>query len=465
MTLITRKTISTFALIMLITVAIDNIRNLPTMALFGSSLIFFFIVSAITFLIPAALVSAELSSSWTEESGIYPWTRLAFGENWGFLAIWLQWINTMVWYPTILSFIAATATYLFAPALAQNKAYLVLMILGIFWLLTWLNLKGVHFSARFASWCAVFGMLIPMTLVIILGVIWIATNHPIQIQFNAASLLPHDLHEGSWISLTAIMTAFLGMELASVHVNEVKNPQKMFPKALFISVMIILITSIAGSLAIAFVIPAKQISLVSGIIQEFDILFGAFGIHWILPLMVVMIIAGCLGGMINWIISPAKGLLQAAQHGFLPSFFRKENKHGVASNLLITQAILVTLICSAFLLVPSVNGSYWLLTDLSTELYMIMYVLMFIAAFVLKTKYADRPRAFTIPGGKLGYWITCVLGLIGSVVTLVVGFFPPDNIDVGGRLHYEIVFTSGVIVMIVPVVFFYVYRAMNKTSS
>jgi len=458
MSIVTRKTISLFALIMLITVAIDNIRNLPTMALFGSSLIFFFVVLAITFLIPAALVSAELSSSWPEESGIYPWVRLAFGESWGFLAIWLQWINTMVWYPTILSFIAATATYLFMPSLAQNKIYLVSMILVIFWLLTWLNLKGVQFSARFASWCAVFGMLIPMTLVIILGIVWIATNHPLQIQFSMVSLLPHDLHEGSWISLTAIMTAFLGMELAAVHVNDVKNPQKTFPKALFISVIIILITSIAGALAIAAVIPAKQISLVDGIIQEFDILFGAFGLHWILPFMVVMIIIGCLGGMINWIISPAKGLLQAAQHGFLPKFFRQENQYGVASNLLVTQAVLVTLICSAFLLVPSVNGSYWLLTDLSTELYMIMYVLMFIAAFFLKIKHPNRPHAFTVPGGKTGYWITCFLGLLGSLITLVVGFFPPDTIDVGGRLHYEIVFSVGIIVMIAPVIFFYRYK-------
>ena len=105
--------ISTFALVMLITGAIDSIRNLPAMALFVSSLIFFFIFSAIVFLIPAALVSAELSSHSTEKSGVFHWIHLAFGKKIGFLAIWLQWINTIAWLPTVLSFVAGTATYFF----------------------------------------------------------------------------------------------------------------------------------------------------------------------------------------------------------------------------------------------------------------------------------------------------------------------------------------------------------------
>src|SRR5436190_1001749 len=88
--------ISTFAMVMLITGAIDSVRNLPSNALFGSSLIFFTIMSAIFFLVPVALVSAELSSNQSQQkSGIYYWVKSAFGEKWAFLSIWLQWINTM----------------------------------------------------------------------------------------------------------------------------------------------------------------------------------------------------------------------------------------------------------------------------------------------------------------------------------------------------------------------------------
>jgi len=152
------KPINIFPLVMLITGAIDSIRNLPTTALFGSSLVFFFIFAAIVFLIPIALVSAQLASTWTKESGVFHWTRLAFGENVGFLAIWLQWINTMIWYPTILSFIAGTMVFYIDPQLATNKYFLMTIILTVFWFLTLLNLRGLQTSARFASFCAVIGI-------------------------------------------------------------------------------------------------------------------------------------------------------------------------------------------------------------------------------------------------------------------------------------------------------------------
>jgi len=450
--------LSTFALVMLITGAIDSIRNLPATALFGSSLIFFFILSALVFLIPAALVSAELSSHSTEKSGIFHWIHLGLGEKTAFLAIWLQWINTMVWFPSVLSFLVGTATYFINPALVQNKLYLVSTILAIFWFLTWLNLKGLHFSAKFSSFCAVVGMIIPMALIITLAIIWLALGHPLQIHFTSADMLPSLKHAENWVSLTAIMTAFLGMELATVHVKGVANPQKTFPKALFFSVLIILLTMIFGSLAIAMVLPKDQINLVNGVMQAFTRFFAIYHLAWLVPVITVMLLLGTLGSTVSWVISPAKGLLHAAQLGYLPPFFAKENEQGVASRLLITQAILVSFVCLAFLLMPSVNGSYWLLTALSTQLYVLMYVLMFLAAICLKYKFAKQPQAFTIPGGKIGMWFTCLLGLIGCSITLLVGFIPPAGIDVGGILHYEIVFTSALVAMIVPVGLFYMYR-------
>ena len=181
---------------------------------------------------------------------------------------------------------------------------------------------------------------------------------------------------------------------------------------------------IFGSLAIAFVLPQNQINLVNGVMQAFTNFFAAYHMSWVIPVMTILLLIGSLGGIISWIISPARGLLQAAQSGYLPEFLQKENKHGVAQNLLITQAVLVSLLCVAFLLMPSVNGSYWLLTDLSTQLYMLMYVLMFIAALALKYQFPQKFRAFAVPGKKIGMWYTAILGLIGCAITLIVGFFP-----------------------------------------
>lgn len=455
--------ISVFALVLLITGAIDSIRNLPATALFGSTLIFFFIFSAIVFLIPVALVSAELSSTWSEEEGgIYSWVNHAFGENFAFLTIWLQWINTLVWYPTIISFIAGTLAYLINPDLAQNKYYIVCVILTIFWSLTLIGITGLRSSASFAGFCAIVGMIIPMGFIIVLAGIWVVQGHPIAIDLSLSHLIPHWTDSQSWVSLTAIMTSFLGMELAAVHVRNVRDPQKNFPKAMFFSVLLILITMIFGSLSIAFVLPQKEISLVNGVLQAFHNFFDAYGLNNLMPILIIMLLLGSLGSMINWIISPAKGLLMAARNNFLPQALCKLNKHGVASRILLLQAVIVTLLCSGFLLFPSVNAIYWLFTDLSTELYMMMYVFMFFAAWRLKSKFAELDRPFAIPGGKIGYYAACVLGLFGCFVTLIVGFIPPEqSIDVGGAARFQLIFSLGIIIMVLPVFVIYWRRRLK----
>lgn len=454
------KKISVFALVLLITGAIDSIRNLPATALFGSTLIFFFIFSAIIFLIPVALVSAELSSTWSEEEGgIYSWVKHAFGENIAFLTIWLQWVNTLVWYPTMLSFIAGILAYLINPDWAQNKFYLIGVILIVFWSLTSIALSGLRTSARFAGFCAIVGMIIPMGFIILLALIWLINGNPLAIDLSLANLIPHWKDSQSWVSLTAIMTSFLGMELAAVHVRDIKNPQTNFPRAMFFSVILILFTMIFGSLAIAFVLPKEQINLVSGVLMAFDNFLKAYHLSLLMPVLVVLLLIGSLGSMINWIISPAKGLLMAANHQFLPQSLCKLNKHGIASRILLLQAVLVTVLCSGFLLLPSVNAIYWLFTDLSTELYIMMYVFMFLAAWSLKGKFAHIKRPFAIPGGKLGYYATCMLGLFGCIITLIVGFIPPEqSIDVGGAARFRVIFSFGIILMLLPALLLYIRK-------
>ncbi|PJD95229.1 MAG: amino acid permease [Legionella sp.] len=458
--------ISVITLVLLITGAIDSIRNLPGTALFGSTLIFFFIFSALVFLIPVALISAELSSTWSDdEGGIYSWVKHAFGENIAFLAIWLQWINTLVWYPTILSFIAGTVAYLINPEWAQNKYYLVAVILTTFWSLTVIGLSGLKASARFAGICAIFGMILPMGFIIVLALIWLLKGNPIAIDLSFSHLIPQWKDSQSWVSLTAIMTSFLGMELAAVHVRHVKEPQRNFPKAILLSVLLILFTMIFGSLAIAFVLPKEQISLIDGVMKAFDNFLHAYHMSWMLPILVLLLLIGSLGGMINWIISPAKGLLMAAQHHFLPPSLCKLNKHQVASRILLLQAVIVTLLCSAFLLLPNVNAIYWLFTDLSTELYILMYVLMFLAAWRVKSKYPEVKRVFTIAGGKAGYYFVCLLGLLGCTITLIVGFIPPEQINSDGSNHFRVLFTSGIVAMLLPVLFFYWHKKHHLAKA
>lgn len=451
-----RGKITFFALVLLIISAVDSNRGLPSTAIFGAPLIFFFIFSAIFFLFPSSLVAAELSAAFPEEGGIYHWVRSAFGENIGMLAVWLQWVNTVVWYPTILSFIAGTLTYLFDPALMESKLYMMSVIAGIFWALTIVNLFGIKISAHVNTFFAGTGTVFPMLLLIALGLVWTFSGNTLQIPLTVDSIFPSLGKFDTWTALEAVMAAFVGMELSGVHVNNVPHPQTTFPKALLLSSVYILATMLLGSLTIALVLPVSEINLAGGLMQVFDHFFQVFHLGALVPLMSFLIVVGSIGGMINWIISPAKGLLHASHYGFLPPFFSKTNKQGVAGRILVTQAVLVTIFCAVLLLLPSVNAFYWFLTSLSNCLYMAMYVLMFLAVYRLRSQKLER--AFKIPGGKIGLGLVSFLGLIGSILTIIFGFVPPDNVNIGSSFRYTLMIAIGNLALILPIFLLIAYK-------
>lgn len=463
----TTKVLSVFSLVMITIVSVDTIRNLPSTSLFGSSLFFFYTLATLFFLIPTALVSAELASAWPKQGGVYVWVKEAFGIRAGFVAIWFQWVENVVWYPTILSFIAGTIGYLISPQLANSKAYLITDILVVFWVLTIINLYGMKTSARFSNFCAIAGLLLPMAVIIGLGVAWVAAGKPMQIHFTETSMLPNWHDKELWVAMTGVVLSFCGMEIATVHARDVVNPKKSFPKALIISAIIILATLISGALSIAIVVPRDQISLVAGIMQAFNTFFIADHMHWMLPIIAFVLVVGSLGGISNWIVAPIKGLLVAGQDGNLPDFLQRENKRGAPSTLLIIQALIVSALAFVFNLMPSVNGSYWLLTALAAQLYMFMYIIMFVTGIWMRYKYPEQPRPYHIPGGKFGMWLVAGAGIIGSTVTVIVGFIPPGGIKVGTVLHYDVSLIIGLIVMTIPPFIFYqfCYKKNAKISQ
>ncbi len=452
------KKITLFALVMLITGSIDSIRNLPSTAFFGPSLIFFFILGALFFLIPGALISADLAAAYPEKSGVYQWVKRAFGKKTAFLAIWLQWVNTLVWFPTMLAFIAGTVAYLIAPKLGTNDIFLLSVIVGGFWLLTLLNLRGIDVSARFASICTLIGMIIPMGLIIVLALLWLFMGKPLQISFTWQNLFPEWHGLNNWFSLTGVMTSFLGIELAAVHMANIKNARVTYPRAMLIAMVILLSTMIMGSLAIAIMVPQSQIILNQGVMEAVNLLLANDHLSWFFPVLVCMVIIGSLGEMINWMISPARGLFQASEDHFLPDFLHKRNRHGVPSWVAIIQACVMTIVSLAFVYMPNVNASYWLLTALSTELYMLMYLFLFAAAFKISCQDKNRTHLAGLMSLPFAPQILAVMGIVGCLVTLYIGFLPPTGINVGTMAHYVMTFCGGMLMMILPVILFYFYR-------
>lgn len=461
-----KEKIGLILLILLMTGAIDNIRNLPSTATSGTYIFFFFAVAVLLFLAPVALVSAEMTATYTAkgEEGIYGWVKKAFGPNIAMLAIWFQWINILIWFPSILTFIAGTIAYLFNPDFAQNIKFTIIFITVVFWSLTILNLKGLRVSAIFASACTFFGMVVPMLLMVIFALIWLLNSYTINIHFELGNLIPSFTSTESWMGLTAIIASFLGLELATVHIRNVANPKKTFPLALLISVIFIVFTMVLGALAVAIIFPQSEIDIVHGTIKTFKVYLESLGIpmffYYVLGLMIFI---GSIGSMINWMISPARGLLQAADDHFLPDALDKTNKHDVPSGILILQAIIMTIICLLLELVPSVQAYYWLLTALSTQIYSLMYLMMFFAALKLKLTNKESTRNnedFNIPGGKFGMVFVCILGIVGTISCVIVGFIPPDNLY-ENPFEFIQMLSICFVLSIVPVVLFIIYRRIK----
>ncbi len=453
-----KKVLSVFSLVMINVIAVDSLRSLPISAEYGSGIIFFYLIACLTFFIPTALASAELATGWPTKGGMYVWVREAFGKDIGFIVIWLQWIYNVVWYPTILSFIAATIAFLFNPQLADDKYYLLISTLAIFWLSTLVNSFGMRTSSIVSALGAIGGTILPMVFIIILGFIWYLTGKPVQINYHWHSLIPNFSHPSNLTFYIGILFGLIGIEMSAMHADEVKNPKRDYPRALLYSTIIIFITLLFSSLSISSVIPHNQISLVSGLIKAFSIFLNAFHLTWCLPIVIVLIVLGGFSAVSAWIIGPTKGLLVATEDGSIPVYFRQVNKHNVPKRILLLQGLIFTILCSVFLLIPSVNGSYWLLTAMTAQIALLEYISLFLAVIYLRYKKPNIKRTFTIPGGKVGLWTVGLLGTLTCLFAIFIGFFPPSTIKVGSVLRYETILAGGTFLLIIPPIIMILFR-------
>jgi amino acid transporter len=187
---------------------------------------------------------------------------------------------------------------------------------------------------------------------------------------------------------------------------------------------------------------------------------------WFMPVLAVLIVLGALGGMNAWMLGPSKGLLMASRDGSLPASLSFVNKEHVPTRILLLQAIIFTGLCSTFLFMPTVSSSFWILSAITSILALIVYVIMFAAAVKLRYKHAHVVRAFTIPGGKFGLWLTCSLGLSSCLFTIFIGFLPPSQIAVGNIVTYETILIVGVILScLVPFIVYHLNQMIQKKTA
>ncbi|MCP5505430.1 MAG: amino acid permease [Chlamydiales bacterium] len=428
-------------------VTILSVKNWPFMAQYGLASVFFILLPALFFFLPAALVSAELATGWPEEGGVFVWVKNALGERFGFLAVWLMWVSNVVWYPTILAFIAISFSYVINPAFAENKLFHFSVVNVVFWSAVFINLKGLKESSFLSSLCSILGTLLPAVLVIGFGAYWVFSGRPVLIDFSWKAFIPEMKGINEWVFVTGILLGFAGIEMNAIHANNVENPQKSYPRAIFLSTFIIVLLSVLGTLSISLVMTPEKINLAGAIIELISFYLSAYHLSIFFPLFCLLVIFGGLGSIGAWIIGPNRGLTAASQDGkYLPKPLCSLDRNGLPRRLMLFQAVIVTVLSSVFLIFPSMNLAFWILIALASQLYLIMYILMFVSGIVLRYKHPQTSRLFRIPFRNIGMWFVAGGGIFSALFAISVGFVPPQQFDSGSLVIFEMFLILSMIV-------------------
>ncbi|MEN3602990.1 putative glutamine/gamma-aminobutyrate antiporter GadC [Brucella abortus] len=451
--------------------AVVSLRGLPSEATYGLTSVFYYIFAAVFFLIPVSIVAAELATGWPQKGGVFRWVGEAFGPRWGFLAIFLVWVESTIWFPTVLTFGAVAIAFAgpgqrWDEALAANKLYTIGIVLVVYWAATWVSLHGLKSAARIAKWGGMIGTIIPAAILIVLGFTYYFSGNYIEVQLAWRDLIPDFTNFNNLVLAAGIFLFYAGMEMNAIHVREIDNPARNYPLAILISSLVTVAIFVLGTLAIAFIIPASQINLVQSLLITYDSFFKLFGIDWLSPVMAIALAFGVLGGVTVWVAGPSSALSVVGRAGYLPPFFQKVNAKGAPSHILIVQGLIVTFLAIMFVVLPSVQAAYQLLSQLTVTLYLIMYLLMFAAAIHLRYSEPNTPRPYRVPFGAFGMWLFAGVGLVGSLIAFVLSFVPPSQIAVGSPSAYIWMLIAGnVIFVAIPLITYAIRKPHWKTPE
>lgn len=475
--------LSTGRLAMMTAAAVISLRGLPMMADEELTMFFYIIFATVLFLIPASLVSAELGAAFADKGGgVYTWVKEAYNRKLGFVAIFLQWIQNVVWFPVVLGFAAAAVAYMIGkPEIATNGKFVGIFAIIVYWLATLITLKGTKVISKVTSQGFLIGTVLPGAALVIMAVVWLLGGNQIGFQHIPESIneivsvtaghahprwFPYMTGLSDLAFLSGIVLLFAGVEVHAVHANELQNPQKQYPKAMLIASGLSFVLFTLGALSVAVIAPYKEIGLTAGLMETFRYFFDHYHMSWMTNVMSLLITFGAIGGVMSWIAGPSRGLLWTARDGELPKSMTKVNKNGVQVNILLIQGVLVTILSSLYIFMDNVNVAFFLLSALTVGLYMIMYMLMYASGIKLRRTQPNLPRTYKVPGGNMGMWLIAGIGFLAVLFAFIVSFFPPSQLPIGSPATYIGLVAGGTLFFLaLPLVFSAVMERKNKVSA
>jgi len=430
----------------------------------GASSISLWAIAAVFFFIPGALVINELSSRFPEEGGLYIWAKEAFGDFHGFIAGWTYWIYTFFYFPGLLLASASMAAYVLGPsggAFAADRAFQLWVSMGLLAVAVGMNLIGLHIGKWLQNAGGV-GTYAPLLILIAVAAV-VAFHHGSVTHFTVHAMLP----AWNWDTVnfwSQIAFAFTGLELVSAMSEEVRDPRRTLPRAVFGAGAMIAFIYIAGTFAVLALQPAASINPQSGVFSAITVGSVALKIGFLGILAAVLVTVGNAGGVGSTVAGIARVPFVVGVDRYLPAAFGKIHpKWKTPWVAILVQGVISAAILLASQISQTVMAAYQFLVDAAVILYFIPFLYMFAAVIKLygRRDRAENPHAILVPGGRAGVWICGGLGFLVVLIGIAVSLVPPGEST--NKFGFEAQLLIGTLLSILLGLILYWRGARTKT--
>ena len=396
----------------------------------GTSSISLWVIAALFFFLPTAMVINELSSRFPEEGGLYVWAKEAFGDFHGFVAGWNYWIYTVFYFPGLLLASAAMSAYIIGEgggALSQSRTFLLSVSLAYLLVAVILNVIGLNIGKWLQNAGGVSTYAPLLILVSLAGILYLRQGSVAH--FTALNMLPH----WNWDTVnfwSQIAFAFTGLELVSAMSAEIRDPRRTLPRAVFAAGTLIALMYIVGTVAVLALVPALAVSATSGVFHAITVGAIALKIGFVGILAAILVTVGNAGGVGSTVAGIARVPFVVGIDQYLPKAFGKIHPRWKTPYVsIIVQAAVSGVILLLSQISETTRGGYQGLVDVAIILYFVPFLYMYAAAIKLASRKdrLENPHAVLIPGGKPGVCIASGMAFAGTVLCIIVSILPPGD--------------------------------------
>ncbi len=417
------KTLRQRDLVLFTVTAILLPDTLAAAASIGASSISWWVLLSLLFLLPFALISAELGCSYPEQGGVYAWVRDAFGSRWGSRVTWCYWINTTVWLPSICVLFAGILKQLFFPEaglLFQTSVAMGICLLTV----------GVSCVALdLGKWVPNIGAIAKVLFfsAIILGAWNYAGDHGMANPLTAGSLAIRWDEGLSYIP--AIIYGMLGFELVSAGSEEMRNPSRDVPRAVLLSGLLVVFFYTLGTVAVLAAIPAGEINLVEGLVDMLRLFFAGEHQSLVVTLLGSSVLFAVFSSGATWAIGCNRAAAEAGVEGELPRVFAIEHpRTGSPIGAALLMGVVATAMLGLYALAAQSNEDlFWSLFAFSGVIFFLPYIAMAFAFLRLRYRDPGHPRPFRVPGGATTAWFCAIITAATLSIAALLFLVNPDE--------------------------------------